>query len=497
MLRTVGITSMRRRIGISGRRALLGALLWAGLLLAACATVTPLPVRQTGDASCRQLFRDVDRVVADAGVRDHGPYTVAGFPYLRIDRFYDSFRDQVGDAGRFSDWVRQLADLDKKARRFELRNLPAADTARLGAGVGSRLDRCRQQLLRTELARPKQRARLRRQARVPDGYATWQRVLGLYPLTALFVSAGVRRWHTEVRGTFAIPLARLPVAGTLVRWAPAMGERLGRAGVQAMLQRHVDVLGIPRPGKAALVRLFATFAPVWEVDVANADDRIGTPVWRDGRLSVDTKRPAVFRKLSYTRFHGRVLLQLNYIVWFPARDSRDIYGGRFDGIDWRVTLGPDGKPWLYDAIHNCGCYHEFFPTRHLHLKGGQHGSYSESPLVPQLAPPGQPLVLRISHQTHYIQRVYLFGHRLPAHPMAWRDYDALRSLPDGRGHRSMFGAHGIVPGSERPERFLLWPMGVRSPGAMRQWGRHDTAFVGQRHFDDPYLIQTLFAPVGP
>ena len=488
---------MRRGFGIGGRRALQGALLSAGLLLSGCATVAP-PVRQAGHASCRQLFRDVDRVVADAGVRDHGPYAVAGFPYLRIDRFYASFRDQVRDDGRFSDWVRQLAHLDKKARRFELRNLPADDTARLGTGIGSRLDRCRQQLLHTDLARPGQRARLRRRARVPDGYATWQRVVGLYPLTALFVSAGVRRWHAEVRRTFAIPLARLPVAGTLVRWAPAItGGRLDRAGVHAILQRHVDALGIPRPGAAALDRLFATFAPVWEVDVANADDRIGTPVWRDGRLSVDTKRPVVFRKLSYTRFHGHVLLQLNYIVWFPARDSHDIYGGRFDGIDWRVTLGPDGEPWLYDAIHNCGCYHEFFPTRHLRLKGGRHGPYSEPPLVPQPAPPGQPLVLRIAHQTHEIQRIYHAGHASPALPMAWRDYDALRSLPDGRGYRSMFGAHGIVPGSERPERFLLWPMGVRSPGAMRQWGRHDTAFVGRRHFDDPYLIQSLFAPVGP
>ena len=35
-------------------------------------------------------------------------------------------------------------------------------------------------------------------------------------------------------------------------------------------------------------------------------------------------------------------------------------------------------------------------------------------------------------------------------------------------------------------------MGIRSPGAMRQWGHHATAFVGRRHFDDPYLIEQLF-----
>jgi hypothetical protein len=35
-------------------------------------------------------------------------------------------------------------------------------------------------------------------------------------------------------------------------------------------------------------------------------------------------------------------------------------------------------------------------------------------------------------------------------------------------------------------------MGIRSPGAMRQWGRHAVAFVGRRHFDDPRLIEALF-----
>jgi hypothetical protein len=29
---------------------------------------------------------------------------------------------------------------------------------------------------------------------------------------------------------------------------------------------------------------------------------------------------------------------------------------------------------------------------------------------------------------------------------------------------------------------------------MRQWGHHATAFVGRRHFDDPFLLQEAFAP---
>jgi hypothetical protein len=35
-------------------------------------------------------------------------------------------------------------------------------------------------------------------------------------------------------------------------------------------------------------------------------------------------------------------------------------------------------------------------------------------------------------------------------------------------------------------------MGIASAGQMRQWGRHATAFVGRRHFDDPYLLDRYF-----
>ena len=58
--------------------------------------------------------------------------------------------------------------------------------------------------------------------------------------------------------------------------------------------------------------------------------------------------------------------------------------------------------------------------------------------------------------------------------------------------QSIYRPDGIVDGTERLERFLLWPMGIASPGAMRQWGTHATAFVGRRHFDDPSLFEDAF-----
>ena len=73
---------------------------------------------------------------------------------------------------------------------------------------------------------------------------------------------------------------------------------------------------------------------------------------------------------------------------------------------------------------------------------------------------------------------------------------ALRSAPLpralGGGRRSLYGPDGLVDGTERLERFLLWPMGIASPGATRQWGHHATAFVGRRHFDDVDLFERAF-----
>jgi hypothetical protein len=56
----------------------------------------------------------------------------------------------------------------------------------------------------------------------------------------------------------------------------------------------------------------------------------------------------------------------------------------------------------------------------------------------------------------------------------------------------MFDQDSIAPGSKRLERFILWPTGVLSPGAMRQWGRHAVAFAGKRHFDDPFFMDRMF-----
>ena len=78
------------------------------------------------------------------------------------------------------------------------------------------------------------------------------------------------------------------------------------------------------------------------------------------------------------------------------------------------------------------------------------------------------------------------------------DANRLRALPlPGGGSRSIFDEHGVVPNTERAARYFFWPMGIASPGSMRQWGRQPTAFIGRRHFDDADLLEQRFERVDP
>ncbi|MBK81233.1 MAG: hypothetical protein CMQ43_10040 [Gammaproteobacteria bacterium] len=450
-------------------------------------------------AECRVLFRDTDRAVSAAGVGDAQSWRIPGLPYLRSNRFLAG-GVAVPDSGpAFDAWVERLRGLDRSARRAELANLPAG---RLPPDRLSALDRCAAVLQRVDLAAGTRRAALTR-VRVPDAYRRTLRILGLYPLSSQPFLLGVHGLHRETERVFATPLDGLPVAGRLVRVGPA-GTSAGTSPdtAAAILARSArNPLGIPLPDDAALAELFERHAPIWEIDVGTDSDSPGTPRFDPaGRVVVDGA-PAVFTLASHTRWYGETLLQLNYLIWFPARPRTgpfDLVGGRLDGVIWRVTLGPDGRPLIYDSVHACGCYHKFYPTPRARLVASYRG-WEEPLLVPQSIPDGPDrLVIRLSSGSHYVERVYRAesARNRQASTYTLEDYDRLRSLPHPEhGRRSLFDPDGIVPGSERRERWLFWPMGIPEPGAMRQWGQHATAFVGRRHFDDPGLMARYFAPV--
>jgi hypothetical protein len=479
-------------------------------LLAGCA-VAPRQDASAGlEEKCREAFRRVDRAVAEAGVQDGMAARVEGFPYLRVDRFLASYAGEELSGAQFSEWTDRLIGLGNRSHSIEIANLPADRTEVLGHDlrdidrsrmwVRSTLTDCTMSLAEADARDPVRREALRAAASVPDDYSAWQRVAGLYWLTRIPFASGVRRWHAEVRAAFASPLAALPVSGELKSYAPPPG-RLTAAQVAALLERApANALGIPEPRGADLDAVFRTFAPVFTVDTAGDADLPGEPGWGEsGVPRIVSRLPVVYRRASHARYQGKALLQLNYWLWFPERPKGagwDILAGHLDGLLWRVTLAPDGMPWVFDAIHPCGCYHLFFPTARAAPKA-QPDTLDETAFVPQTLPPvgpGARVELRIESGTHYLQRIVLRD--APAQgamEYVFAEDDSLRSLSlPGGGRRSLFRPDGIVPGSERGERWLFWPMGVPEPGAMRQWGRHATAFVGRRHFDDPGLLEQYF-----
>jgi hypothetical protein len=441
---------------------------------------------EVGD--CARLLRQVDERIDAAGVRDAGAPRVPGFPYLRVDRFTASLGEAAGElrGAGFAAWSELMARLDRQARAAELANAGQPEQA-------AAVDSCRYVLA---VADGGSLALLQTAARVPDDYDATLRALGLYPLTRIAFAAGIADWQQRTRETFAMEPSQLERQGRLQRYAPAPS-----APDLASPPRSVPFL-LPSPSRPQLLEWTAHHAPALEVDTASDDDWIGALHWSGveaPRLAVDSGRPVAYVRTAYTHFAGRVRLQLVYTFWFPARPPQgalDLLAGRLDGLIWRVTLDEGGAPLAYDSIHACGCYHLFFPTAAV-VARPQPGGLDEGLFAPQGAPglaPGERILLRVASRTHYLQRLSVVPRDEPAGTVyTLSDERALLTLDwPGGGTRSAYDAAGLVAGSERLERLLFWPMGIASAGQMRQWGRHATAFVGRRHFDDPALLERYF-----
>ncbi len=478
---------------------------FCAFLAAGCVTLdAPFRAHLVSEApqvrECAEWYRLLDERVAAAGVRDAQDASVPGFPYLRVSRLLAALRPAArSNEQALQALAERMLALDQEARRHEIMNLPAGQLPELRVAL-QRTQECGRLLRGIDLARPESRDALLRNAEVPDDYSVFNRVLGLYLLTRVSFAAGVRRYEGERLAAFR----REPVlaaGANLVRYAPAPGPPLQRAQAAMMLQRAAaNPLGIPIPDDTDLQDLLVAYAPSFEIEIAADYDRFGALRWlRGAKLpSVDGSQLAVYAHAAATLYLGRPLLQLVYTIWFPERPPQaegDILAGKLDGITWRVTLAPDGEPLIYDAMHPCGCYHMFFPTPRAEALPAPEGleEWMFSPQsLPRIAAGERPR-LRISTGSHQIERISVVRGSDSLARYEIRPYAELRSMQrlDG-GRAGVFGADGLVGGTERAERFAFWPMGIASAGAMRQWGRHATAFVGRRHFDDADLFEKRF-----
>lgn len=507
----------------------LSSILFLSLALAAC-TYLQQPITQDQNQSnahdkkietCSSFISITEAIIKNANVIDVEARRIHGYPYLRTNRFFSDFRHENLNDHAFDSWAEHLLTLNMDGWRIELTNLPQTEKNELikladqfkyiqvnnsETRLEGALQYCAELLMANNLNDSDEQEKLKLSAKTADEYRTWQRLVGLYPISALLFRSGIDRWRNKTRRTYELPLSNLSVSGNLIQYAPIESTQLTASEVSQIISNSsIDPLRIPQPKGKDIKSLFASFAPIFEIDVVSDDDQIGTvELDSDRQASINIHLPKAYQHFSYTRVAENNLLQLNYTIWFPSRPKTskfDLLGGHLDGITWRVTLLPNGKPWLYDTIHNCGCYHLVFPTQSATVLQ-QSQTINEPIFIPQhiqhpsiSSHSSQRPVLRIAHRTHYIERVY-FNASEPTQIINYKlsNNRKLRSLklPDGN-FQSLFGQDGLIKSSQRNERFLLWPMGIPSPGAMRQWGHHATAFVGRRHFDDARLFENYFA----
>ncbi len=295
-----------------------------------------------------------------------------------------------------------------------------------------------------------------------DDYSGASCALGFYPLTALLFEWGIAAWQRET-------IAAFRHAGAGRRDDPA--QRLGPPGgeIPAARLRDIfaraerDALGIPHFATADLDAPFSAYAPVFEIAGMAVHDRIGAVRWgEDGTPVADTAHPVVYRRLASPSTR-------------PATPCSAIRSTPAAAITCSFRRHASPRLRRRRARSN-GCSPQ--PARRRCCPVNE--SRWRSPPAPM------PWLAWRSPQSG-AQCAY-----------AWLDEEELRSLPVARGgRRSLVGPDGLVRGTERAERLFFWPMGIASAGAMRQWGRHATAFVGRRHFDDPDLIDLRFERVEP
>jgi hypothetical protein len=460
------------------------ASLAACLLLTGCALQLP-----SASPDCAGLFAARERVSAVS--HDAQYQALSGFYGLRSDRVLAALGSTAQSREQRSLWLQRLAERDLEASAIELGNLPPQVAKQwLSSARQSRLQRCRNTQQQHLLEHPDDFNRAVVAAQVPDTYRDWTRTLGFYPLfkplfKRLISGAQAAADQAPTPLDSAHWLGYQPLAST--------------SAFKATLQQ--DALGLPQADPLQLAALFARHAPWLKVEQGSRADRLGSPVFTaNGQRGFDRQATQVFQHLGWSRLNGRWHLQLIYQFWFshrPKPHALDIYGGELDGLLWRVTLDKHGQALLYDSIHPCGCWHSFFlpADSPLHARDQwQQPTELEQRTVRRIGNNGtQAPTLWLSAGEHSL--LWVDGRRshYPAMLYLQSPLNDLRQLPHPQGRQSLYGDDGLVAGSERLERWLLWPSGVVAPGSMRQWGQHATAFVGRAQFDDPGLLERYFA----
>lgn len=469
-------------------------------LLTACASF-PEPIPETVPAqqqiytqsqtACLTLLTDFKRTVQHQGVQDAQLVWDPRFPHLAFNRFSLSWLPDLTTRAQKQQWLTYVAQQADLQRQAEYQNLTGQHEFK-----AEQLGQCATQLTNRSLYHPPFWSALTANPpQFPSGYSDWQRFWGIYPISKHIARPAMDQEKRRLISQFIQPVTK-----SAAQYTTSAKPALTQATIQAWLQqaRQQSALSWPLLTQAQQQHLLTYYMPVFEVESRSLDDVPGQVEYLTSNQPViNPKKPAVYTHISFTRFHGKTLVQLNYSLWFAnrtARSSFDPYAGPFDGVLIRLTLDPDGNPYMLDSVHHCGCYHLVFALSP-ELRFAPPNHQKEWPITMRVYA-GQrtdTLGVTLTHGEHMLKNIRWLRTPTHARPLTMLPYHRLRSLPTPeRTRKSLFNPQGMLPASVRAERFYLWPLGVISPGTQRQLGHHATAFIGQRHFDEPYLFETFF-----
>jgi hypothetical protein len=460
--------------------------------LAACAVSKPDPFEGWYDSyrTCRAEYAAVDARIDAAGVRDAGTYRVPGYPYLRTDRTLASFAHEVKSLDEIGGWIRHMRETDQEAREFEYINLGM--NRQEAAIQRDRFLNCGRILASVEfLDQPAEYARLLAAVAPKDEYSSVRRALGLYPLAAPAMRAGIKARQQALDQAYAEPLDQIPADAPLQLWRakPEADLSLVKIDFRKVLP---DELGFPGFPDSTFRALAEYYAPQLWIETGSDADRLALPVLTQEGPAADPSQPQVHFHVTFARFGGKALVQINYLVWFKGADAH----APLDGFIWRVTFDEKMRPLIYESLHTSGRDHRWYPVQPL----ARHERKSEEHGIPVVAPqpaPAHLATLRIKAGTHEILRVVDAG-AIPgnaAQTFEIRRYEDLFTLPaPGGGRHSLFGPDGLVPGPHGADPISGFASGIHEPGALRQLGRHAITPIGRAHFDDPFLLESVFVP---
>jgi len=480
------------------------------IFLSGCAPLLgkPAPLSFEKPEQCREFLNRLEEVVEEAGVRDASSVSIPGFPYLRANRFLAELKKNLKDEEQKAEWVRWMQQLDLLAREKEISNLPDKAILSLEFEDGKKPDRewlyaqvksCSSKLLRHDQVQSDFYGTLYPLVHVRGEYSCLLRTIGLYPIVALPVAWVTESSREKIRKRFDTDLKDLPVDGHLRPFVPEKGEFLSEPEIEEIIEKSKrNPLSVPLLENDQKKRLVRSFAPAFIQDVAASYDRLGQIVWKGDRVDIDPEKPTVYYYTSHAFLKGEPILQINYVIWYSERAgerSPSIELGHLDGLTARVSLDAQGKVFMVDVVNDCGCYHLFAPERE------RVDRILSRPLrfdafIGQWLPAiqsGERIGIRINSGWHQVQRLISARDLTDSIPYALMSYDVLEALPHGDGRtESIFNSKGIVKGSGRVERYILFSMGIPSIGSMRQQGHHAIELIGKEHFDNPYLFDQNF-----